>query len=485
MAQIYDPTGTYALGVDSHGSLQANLFDGSGYVMTGAAGANLPANGGSGLIVGGTNDGAFRPARFDRMGNIRAGFDTLLFRDSAETGAVSGTPIAPNLNQWTTAVSTFAVGLPTTNGNQLTSTTSGAYAIATSLRQFQKLQKGPLYYRRRGRNVVYSGSVSEFGFGAPTTVTAVVPNGAFWRYGSDGTIRPVLSFTNAETVGADISAAITTAGGNSNYYIFEVIVGDNSVQYVCQNGSTGQSINEQTLYVGNGATKVWGVSRLPIFERVYNATAPATGPTVYFSDVYVCGMDIFNNKPWQHQIAASTQGGPEVYPGAFVAANSQNANYSNSAAPASATLSNTAAGYTTLGGQWQFAAVAGAETDYALFAFTVPTGFTFMATGIHISSINTGAAVATTATILQWSVANNSSAVSLATAGLTRSTVGMQGFQVAAAIGATTNELDTIFDTPLRTDGGRIMHVILKMPVGTATASQVVRGVCSIRGYFE
>jgi len=48
------------------------------------------------------------------------------------------------------------------------------------------------------------------------------------------------------------------------------------------------------------------------------------------------------------------------------------ANYANSAAPASATLSNTAAGYTTLGGQFQFAAVAGAETDYALFAYTVP-----------------------------------------------------------------------------------------------------------------
>lgn len=49
------------------------------------------------------------------------------------------------------------------------------------------------------------------------------------------------------------------------------------------------------------------------------------------------------------------------------------ANYANTAAPASATLSNTAAGYTTLGGQFQFAAVAG-ETDYALFAFLVPAG---------------------------------------------------------------------------------------------------------------
>lgn len=38
------------------------------------------------------------------------------------------------------------------------------------------------------------------------------------------------------------------------------------------------------------------------------------------------------------------------------------------------TISNTAAGYATPGGAFRRVAVAGAETDYALFAYLVPAG---------------------------------------------------------------------------------------------------------------
>jgi hypothetical protein len=41
------------------------------------------------------------------------------------------------------------------------------------------------------------------------------------------------------------------------------------------------------------------------------------------------------------------------------------------------------------------------------------------------------------------------------------------------------------FSTPLLVDGGRWIHVIVQVPVGTATASQVFRGDVSIAGYFE
>ena len=463
---------------------RVSIYDGFGNALAVRDGANLPSQGLAGVPIAGENDGASRLLRLDRYGNVRTGNETLLFRDSAEIGAVSGTPIAPNLNQWATAVSGFAVGLPTTNGNQLTATTvttAAAYSIATSLRYFQKMQKSPLFYRRRGRNVQVANTVSEFGFGIPATVTAIIPNSAHWRFGSDGTVVPVMTYNGSEQVGTNIAGLLN----NANYYTWEIVVDDDSALFVCQDVFTGRSISEQTLHVALGSPRVWAASRLPIFERVYNATAPASAPTVLFSDIYVCSLDVLTSKSWQHQVSGATQGGGESYPGAFVAANSQNANYANSAAASNATLSNTTAGYTTLGGQYQFAAVGGAETDYALFGFTVPVGFTFFCTGIHISTINTGAAVATTATILQWSVANNSSAISLATAGLSRTTIGVQGFQVGAAIGATTNELDQPFEVPLRTDGNRLFQVILKMPVGTATGSQVIRGVVSIRGYFE
>jgi hypothetical protein len=34
-------------------------------------------------------------------------------------------------------------------------------------------------------------------------------------------------------------------------------------------------------------------------------------------------------------------------------------------------------------------------------------------------------------------------------------------------------------------ESGRFLHVILAVPVGTATASQVIRGTVTIDGYFE
>lgn len=173
------------------------------------------------------------------------------------------------------------------------------------------------------------------------------------------------------------------------------------------------------------------------------------------------------------------------------------ANYANSAAPASATLSNTAAGYTTLGGQFQFAAVAGAETDYALFGFQVPaattavTGRNLVIRGIWIDTVNTGAAVATTATLLQWSIGVGSTAVSLAQADAAAARaravtpLGFQSFPIGAAIGAQATRIDVNLDAPLVCEPASYVHILLKMPVGTATASQIIRGIVGFNGYFE
>jgi hypothetical protein len=34
-------------------------------------------------------------------------------------------------------------------------------------------------------------------------------------------------------------------------------------------------------------------------------------------------------------------------------------------------------------------------------------------------------------------------------------------------------------------DGGRFFHIIVQVPVGTATVSQVIRGDVMVNGYFE
>jgi hypothetical protein len=175
----------------------------------------------------------------------------------------------------------------------------------------------------------------------------------------------------------------------------------------------------------------------------------------------------------------------------------QTANNANSAAPAVATLSNTAAGYTTLGGKFQFAAVAGAETDFALFAFLNPvpttslTGCNLVIRGVWLDTYNAVVAVATTPTVLEWSMAVGATAVSLATAdgAATRSpkriSLGCQSFLVGALAGAPAGRMDINLDAPVVVEPGCYVHVILRVPYGTATATEVFRGQVGFNAYWE
>jgi hypothetical protein len=137
-----------------------------------------------------------------------------------------------------------------------------------------------------------------------------------------------------------------------------------------------------------------------------------------------------------------------------------------------------------MGWRWQFAAVAGAVTDYALFGVTIPAGSKFICEGIHIETYNTVVAVATTPTIFEWSMWFNSSAVSLATANIIRRQVGCQNFQIGAGVWACATPLDINFITPEVVESGRFLHVILNMPVWTATATEIFRGTVTIKGRF-
>ena len=84
-----------------------------------------------------------------------------------------------------------------------------------------------------------------------------------------------------------------------------------------------------------------------------------------------------------------------------------------------------------------------------------------------------------------------STAVSLATADGTATRaravvpLGFQTFPIGAAIGAQATRIDVNLDAPLVAEPGTFVHVILKMPIGSATASQVIRGICGINSYFE
>jgi hypothetical protein len=233
---------------------------------------------------------------------------------------------------------------------------------------------------------------------------------------ASGLVQPVVTFNSVDQSGDDIRSLLNTA----NYYTFDVICDDDAAVFICQDASTGFMISRQVIKLPLTGARLWSQNSVPAFVRLYNTgTPPASAPQIILTDAYVYVLDGDRSQPWSHKMAGMDRG---MLTRADTAV--QLPTWSNSAEPASLTLSNTAAGMATLGGKFQFAAVAGAATDYAIVGFQVPGSQSLFVTGVDIDAWNLGAAVATTPTVLTWGIAAGSSAVSLATATVMRMGLG-------------------------------------------------------------
>lgn len=430
-----------------------------------------------GVIIA-TNAAAQSPS-YVESGAQSVSTNSLIFTDQVDGNAL-------NTNLWLTSILTQTITQAAgfINLNAGASVATATYAILISIKALQLYGHLPFTVVIRAKiNITpIANATVELGIGAAATTSAPT-DGAFYRWAPDGTFRCVINNAGVETLSAALPAPTV-----NNEHIFEIDVVEDNVFFTLDDVviATVNVPPTQAYPVNNG--------RQTVFARCFNGgTPPATAPQLSIGQVNIVQEDLNQNKLWK-EILMSLGRGSYQQP---ITPYTQTANHANSTDPVSATLSNTAAGYTTLGGRWQFAAVAGAATDYALFAFQVPATYQLNLSGIAISSILTGAAIATTATILDWSLGLNASAASLATAESPPATyaprripLGMQGFTLVAPngpmqIGDVAPDLIRNFDPPLIVDGGRFLHVILEVPVGTATASQVFRGDVQINGYFE
>lgn len=425
-----------------------------------------------GVPMFGANDEQLLPMRLDRLGSLAVASHQPLFTESFEGATIH--PI-----RWAVTATTMAAtqapvqGLLINSGNITTINTG--YMIKSN-RAFLKSQRQPLQGKIRARLNAVNNSVMEVGFFDATTFNGANTTGAYWQVTSSGAVLPVVTYNSVDITGTDVRSSLDV----TKYYTFDVFMDDDEAVFYVQDSSTGLIINRQSIKVPVTAQRLWSSTQLPIGARLYNtAIAPASAPQLIVTDIYVAGLDSNASVPLSETMAlmhrdASTN--PQT--GAQLAA------WANSAEPANATLSNTAAGYTTLGGKFQFAAVAGAVTDFALFGFQVPSPSTLVITGIDIEAWNTVVAVATTPTLLTWGIATNLTAVSLATASHARVGLGAQSFAVGAAPGATAQRISKQFRTPLVCGPGRFVDIILRIPVGTATATEVFAGMVNIEGYF-
>ena len=422
-----------------------------------------------------------RPMRVTPDGRLRTGIDQVLWEDT-----FNHTIVDTSAYQCVTATATLALTGGYLVFNAGNSVAINAVARVQTYRTFQlsASSTNEVVFRVRFNVALQANSIAEFGLGFAAT-TATPTDGVYFKVNTAGALQGVVNVNGTESA---VDLDFVPVAGENNFY--RLVQDQDQVEFYIN----GHLYGVKSIANTSAATSY---SRaLPMLMRCYNGAALSTAFRMEVSDWAVVGRDLANNRLWSTCRSGMEQSSINNARGA---AAGFSANYANSAAPASATLSNTAAGYATLGGQFQFAAVAGAETDYALFGFQVPVasaagaGKNLVIRGVRIETANTGAAVGATATLLQWGLGVGSTAVSLATADSAtagtraprRVTLGMQVLPAAGAIGLVATPVDVNLDAPLYVAAGTFVHIILKMPVGLATASQIIRGVVQINGYYE
>jgi hypothetical protein len=414
---------------------------------------------------------------------LRVGVDSILWQDAFHYSSVNARRYRI-VNSGMTIIQ--AGGFLILNSNN--SVTANQFVNLRTARTFPIFGSYSLYCQFDALviNSAASNVFGEVGLGYSTQGN-VPTDGAFFRWGINGTLKGVVVNNNVAVETAEI-----TLPPDNETHQYLIVVGDKSVHFWIDQVLVGTI---ELLVNVSGAGSVL-IAEQPFMARMFVNGVPTAAKRIQIANLNISLGDANITRSWATTMAGMELGSYQSIPGA---AATQTAQWANSAAPANATLSNTAAGYTTLGGQFSFAAVAGAETDYALFAFQIPVGSVaqpgknLIIRNIRIDTFNTGAAVATTGHVLMWALGVGSTLANLATVdngntGVTspvRIPLGVQSMPVGAAIGYRAETIDVNLDAAVYVPNGTFVHVILRMPIATATASQVIRGIVHINGFYE
>lgn len=386
--------------------------------------------------------------------------------------------------------------------NSGNATASGNYIIITSRRTIPLFGTYPtfvdMWIREANHNA--TNSISEWGIGYAAT-TAAPTDGIFFRRNASGVLKAVVNYNGTETETTIDTTNVPPRSGVSTYDPTEC----SHYLIALHNDIANFWINDvlvSSIPCPDANPLPTQASAQPFFARVYCSGTASAGRRVEIGFINASIGDQHNNKPWGHAMCGLGGGAYVTQQGSSTA---QTAQWANSAAPTAISApSNTAVGganqgHTTLGGIFIFNATATAETDYLLFAYQNPAGTNILpgknlyVTGIRVGeTFVTGAAVATTATILQYAVGVGGSAASLATTDSVSNIkpkvvpLGGQSFAIGAAIGAKEPGFQVDFSAaPLVVHAGMFLALSVRVPVGTATASNAFRGSMTVIGYFE
>ena len=432
-----------------------------------------------GLVAMGSDGKVGRFLRMDKYGNNGILKSALKWYEPVEGAAI-------NTLTWTQSLTTQTMSQANEsilfNAGAITTITTGS--MLNSTMQFFKKPRVPLLARfTKVRFGHINNAVMEMGFGLPISATAAtpVPNGNFMRVDTDGSVYLVNSSGSTNS-----TSPAQTAPNSTDFYTVEVTVMDDSSMLQVFDSSGVCIIDVRLAFdVLNPAT--WTVSHLPVFVRTYNNTAPASAPSLRISTTAVYELDIDDTEPFTHKMVGL---GKHLWNNPFTAFN-QLANYTNNTIPTQRVPSNTVAGESTLGGMVSWAnganSFASSDTvDFLLFAYQNVSPYQMVITDLMVDTLNLGAANGASPYTLQYFMAVNATAASLATATYSRQVLGNQSIAAAALNGATADKrFSDNFQSPPVVEAGRFFAIGVRILSGAATAGQVIRTTVAPKGYFK
>jgi hypothetical protein len=426
---------------------------------------------------------------------LRVGMDTVLFTDTFNATAQN---TANWKHSFTTMTMTQSAGFLNINAAG-TSTVSGNYAYLQTWRHFPLLGTAPIAVEFTGQITAYPTANEIFQAGLGIATGAAEPVDGVWFELSSAGLYGVTRYNSGVSTKKELisGANLTNLPLNTNAK-YAAIVGEREIEWWIDDVLYGESM------VPNANGQPFLTSALPVFMQKYNSALVGSSPNmiVKVGDICVTLMDMATNMSWANQMASSGLGLQGMNGGTM---GSPQVQWANTALPTAAAATNTSAALGAfLGGIFLMNAPATSATDVIIASYQNPAGGvnqtprTMKLRGIKIDCVNTGAAVATTASTFGVALAWGGTQVSLGTVTADSGSfvnntakarriqpIGVISFPVAAAVGAASTPIQFDFEAPIIINPGEFIQVVAKILVGTATASEVFQWIVSPNLYHE
>lgn len=455
--------------VDSNNRVKVNLDTGANPAQVGGVRIFSENDSASNYLVSPETDDDYR---------LRVGTESVY---DWETFNYTAQNTGKHIYRNTTMTNAWTTGGLQTNSGSITTTATGT--LIQTYAYFPILGAGQLYGEFEGSvsAAVTSNLVIDLGFFLANTSQPYAPtDGVYFRMSAAGW-QGVINYNGSETATAVFSFTHTI----NRKYQFIIAAHEREVEFWIDGVLYG------SLDTPAGQGQPFMSASLPLSLRHGHTGTAGAALQFTLSDYAVTvGGPLMVERP-----SVMGQKALGSYQGLSGGTMGSLSTYPNSTNPTAAAPSNTALTANLpggLGGQGAVNAAVAAATDGIWGSYQVPAGTVsvqgrrLVIRGIKIDAVNNGAAVATTATTLQFSLAFGHNAVSLATAEAAttkaprRVALGFMTWAVGAAVGAGPQGGPIVVDfgdAPIYVNPGEFVALVGKFLIGTATASQVINFV--------